>query len=169
MIPKSKSDAVAGGAFDTKSQVTGVIVYAQQSSAIRIVRHATVNALELPLSNIDTVFESRHVEDTSARLRLRGTLTYYKKGESAVLEQDGKSVFVMTREGKNIPLGNVVDAVGFASDQEYAPSLRQALLFDTHRRQEIQPRAVSYEDALSGIDSDNLVLAGRAAGLAAPQ
>ena len=150
-------DAVAGGAFDTKSQVTGVIVYAQQSSAIRIVRHATVNALELPLSNIDTVFESRHVEDTSARLRLRGTLTYYKKGESAVLEQDGKSVFVMTREGKNIPLGNVVDAVGFASDQEYAPSLRQALLFDTHRRQEIQPRAVSYEDALSGIDSDNLV------------
>ena len=35
-------------------------------------------------------------------------------------------------EEKDIPLGDVVDAVGFASDQEYAPSLREALLFDTH-------------------------------------
>jgi diguanylate cyclase (GGDEF)-like protein len=150
-------EGTAGGAFDTKSQLTGLIVYAQQRSAIRILKRSTVSALELPLSNIDKIFESRHIEDTSARLRLRGALTYYRKGEAAVLEQDGKSVFIQTREDRDIPLGEVVDAVGFASDQQYAPSLREALLFDTHRRSEIKPGAVSYADALSGIHSDNLV------------
>jgi diguanylate cyclase (GGDEF)-like protein len=150
-------EGTAGGAFDTKSQLTGLIVYAQQRSAIRVLKSSSVNALELPLSDIDKIFESRHIEDTSTRLRLRGALTYYRKGEAAVLEQNGKSVFIQTREDKDIPLGDVVDAVGFASDQEYAPSLREALLFDTHRRSEIKPRAVSYADALSGIDSDNLV------------
>jgi len=150
-------EGVAGGAFDSKSQMTGVIVYAQDMSAIRILRKSTVDALRLPLSNIDTVLESRRVDDTSARLRLRGTLTYYKKGDSAVLEEDGKSIFVQTRESKDIPLGDIVDAVGFASDREYAPSLREALLFDTRTRGDISARAVSYADALSGIDSDNLV------------
>jgi diguanylate cyclase (GGDEF)-like protein len=150
-------DGTAGGDFDTKSQLTGLIIYAQQRSAIRILKRSTVNALELPLSNIDTIFESHYVEDSSSRVRLRGTLTYYKKGEAAVLEEDGKSVFIETREDKDIPLGNIVDAVGFASDREYAPSLQEALLFDTHVRNEIQPRAVSYADAQSGIASDNLV------------
>ncbi len=150
-------EGVAGAAFDTKSQLTGIILYTQTSSAIHVLRRARVNALALPLSNIDNVFESRRIEDVSARLRLRGTLTYYKRGESAVLEQDGKSVFVQTREVKDIPLGHVVDAVGFATDQEFAPSLRQALLFDTLVSREVKPKVVSYQTALSGIESDNLV------------
>jgi diguanylate cyclase (GGDEF)-like protein len=150
-------EGAAGGDFDTKSQMTGIILYAQQRSAIRVIKRQTVNALELPLSDIDTIFESHYVVDTSTRVRLRGTLTYYKKGEAAVLEQDGKSVFIETREDKDIPLGHVVDAVGFATDQDYAPSLREALLFDTHRQSEIKPKPVSYAAALSGIASDNLV------------
>ena len=143
-------EGAAGGDFDSKSQLTGLIVYAQQRSPIRIIKKSTVNALELPLSNIDTIFESQHIEDTSTRLRVRGTLTYYKKGEAAVVEQDGKSVVVQTREDKDIPLGEVVDAVGFASDQEYAPSLREALLFDTGTRNEITPKAVTYARRAAG-------------------
>ena len=148
---------VVGGAFDTKSQLTGVILYAQPSSAIRVIHPAGVTALALPLTAMDDVFQSRRIVDTSSRLRLRGVLTYYKKGDSAVLEQNGKSIFVLTRETKDIPIGNVIDAVGFASDQEYAPSLRQAELFDTGRRGSISPKAVSYDDAISGLYSDNLI------------
>ena len=148
---------VAGGAFDTKSQLTGIIVYAQQSSAIRVVAPAAVNPLQLPMSSMDDVYTSRQMLDQSSRVRLRGTLTYYKKGDSAVLESGGKSMFVQTRESKNIPIGDVVDAMGFASDQEYAPSLRQAELFDTGRREEIQPKAITYDDGMSGLYSDNLI------------
>ncbi len=150
-------EGVAGGAFDTKNQLTGVIVYAQTSSAIRVVTPPPVNTLDLPLTSMDEVFQSRQFVDMSRRVRLHGTLTYYKKGDSAVLEDGGRSVFVQTRETKTIPIGDVVDALGFASDQEYAPSLRQAELFDTGSQQAITPHPISYDDAISGGYSDNLI------------
>lgn len=148
---------VVGGAFDTKSQLTGVILYAQRSSAIRVIHRANVTALQLPLTSMDDVFQSRRILDTSSRLRLRGVLTFYKKGDSAVLEQNGKTIFVLTRETKNIPLGEIVDAVGFASDQEYAPSLRQAELFDTGRSRTILPKPTTFDEVIGGFYSDNLV------------
>ncbi len=150
-------EGIAGGAFDTKNQLTGIIVYAQTSSAIRVTTPPPVSILNLPLTDIDEVFQSRQVVDSSRRVRLRGTLTYYKKGDSAVLEDGGRSVFVLTRETKGIPIGNVVDALGFASDQEYAPSLRQAELFDTGTQQAITPHAITYDDGMSGEFSDNLI------------
>ena len=148
---------VAGGAFDTKAQQTGVIVYAQESSAIRVITPPRVNPLQLPLTSMKDVYPSRQVVDASERVRLQGTLTYYKKGDSAVLESKGASIFVQTRETRNIPIGDVVDAIGFASDQEYAPSLREAELFDTGKQEAIQPSAINYDKALSGMFSDNLI------------
>lgn len=151
-------EAVAGGAFDSKNQLTGVIVYAQTNSSVHLVTRPPVNTLDLPLTSIDDVFESRQVVDTSRRVRLRGTLTYYKKGDSAVLQDsDGRSIFVQTRETKPIPIGSVVDAFGFASDQEYAPSLRQAELFNTGAVRPIEPHPIRYDDAMNGEHSDNLI------------
>lgn len=148
---------VAGGAFDAKSQLTGVIVYAQHSSSIRVIKPAAVSPLALPLTEIDNIFRSRRVENQSERVRIRGVLTFYLPGDSAVLEQDGKSVYVQTRETNPLPLGTVVDAIGFASDQEYAPSLRQAELFSTGRKGTIVPRATTFDEAMSGLHSDNLI------------
>ncbi len=148
---------VAGGAFDAKSQLTGVILYAQHSSAIRILRPADVSPLALPLTDLDQLFRSRSVEDHSKRVRLRGILTFYRPGDSAVLEWGGKSVFIQTREAKPLSLRSIVDAIGFASDQEYAPSLRQAELFNTGEQGVISPRETTFDEAMSGLYSDNLI------------
>ena len=148
---------VAGGAFDAKSQMTGVIVYVQQTSSIHVLKPAAVSPLSLPLTEIDNLFRSRKVQDESERVRLRGVLTYYRPGDSAVLEQDGKSVFIQTRETKPLTVGTTVDAIGFASDQEYAPSLRQAELFSTGHQGTIVPRETSFDEAMSGLHSDNLI------------
>lgn len=148
---------VAGGSFDAKDQLTGIIVYSQTSSDMRIVTPTPVNPLDLPLISMNDVFGSRQIVDTSRRVRLRGTLTYYKKGDSAVLEDGGRSVFVQTRETRSIPIGHVVDALGFATDQDYAPSLRQAELFDTGIQEEVRARATTYDEAMRGLYSDNLI------------
>jgi diguanylate cyclase (GGDEF)-like protein len=148
---------VAGGAFDAKDQLSGVILYVPQPSGIRVVRKPPIKQQQLPLTDIDDVFQSLSTEDRSGRVRVRGTVTYYKKGYSAVLERDGKSIFVQTRETNDLSVGDVVDAFGFPSDREYAPSLRQASMVRTGGREQIAPRAVSYADALSGIYSDNLI------------
>ena len=91
--PESLLDAtveitgVAGGAFDAKNQLTGVILYAPEASSLRIIEPPSVSARQLPLTAIDEVFQSRRVNDTSRPVRVRGTITYYKKGDSAVIEE----------------------------------------------------------------------------------
>jgi diguanylate cyclase (GGDEF)-like protein len=161
--PESLLDAtvevvgVAGGAFDAKNQLTGIIVYAPQLNSIKVLEKPDVTARQLPLTAIDDVFESRRVTDMTRPVRVRGTITYFKKGEAAVLEDKGKSIYVRTRGMWDIAIGDVVDAIGFASDREYAPSLREASLVKTGRHKPVAPRPVSYAEASSGKFSDNLV------------
>lgn len=149
--------AVAGGVFDAKTQLTGIVLYAPDASAIHRLSSSKVDLDQLPLTDIDKVFEAQRIDDTSRRVRVRGAVTYYRKGDAAVLEGDGKSIFVQTRETNDLAIGDVVDAYGLPSNRDYAPSLRQAILIKTGGHEQIEPRAVSYADAFSGIYSDNLI------------
>jgi diguanylate cyclase (GGDEF)-like protein len=149
--------AVAGGVFDAKSQLTGIVLYAPDSSSIRRLGHAEKQVKELPLTEIDKVFEAQRVDDTSPRVRVRGTVTYYRKGDSIVLQRDGKSIYAQTRDTSDVAIGDVVDLYGIPSNREYAPSLRQAVIVKTGGFEQIDARPVSYADALSGIYSDNLI------------
>ncbi|WP_161571066.1 GGDEF domain-containing protein [Granulicella sibirica] len=148
---------VAGGTFDAKNQLTGIVLYVPGPSSLRVLQKPGVNLENLPLTDIDEVFRFRSVEDRSVRVRVRGALTFYKKGDSAVLEQGGKSIYIQTRQTDDFNLGDVVDAFGFASDREYAPSLREGSLVRVGQTEEIKPRAVTYEQAASGDYSDNLI------------
>ena len=148
---------VAGGAFDAKNQMTGAVLFVPGPHSIRTLARPRRPMASLPLTGIDDVFQSWSVHDRSERVRVRGTLTYYRVGEGAVLEHEGKSLFVQTRELDDLAIGDVVDAFGFASDREYAPSLRQAMLVRTGERRKVSPSAVSYDDALNGFYSDNLI------------
>jgi diguanylate cyclase (GGDEF)-like protein len=161
--PESLLDAVvevtgvAGGAFDAKNQLTGIVLYAADIASIQVLQKPDVSARQLPLTSIDNVFQSLRITDTSRPVRVRGAITYYKKSDAAVLEKDGKSIYVQTRSTADLSVGDIVDAIGFASDREYAPSLREASLVRTGTREQIVPRLVSYAEASSGRYSDNLV------------
>ena len=148
---------VAGGQFDAKSQMRGVTLYAPRPSAIRVLSSPPVRVKQLPLTNIDEVFQTQRVIDRSQRIRVRGVLTYYKPGDWAVLEQEGQSIYVQTRDTNDLGVGDVVDAVGFASDHEYAPSLRLASLKRTGDTGKLKPREVGYADVIRGAYSDNLI------------
>jgi diguanylate cyclase (GGDEF)-like protein len=148
---------VAGGQFDAKSQMRGVTLYAPRPSAIRVLSSPPVRVKQLPLTNIDDVFQTQRVIDRSQRIRVRGVLTYYKPGDWAVLEQEGKSIYVQTRDTNDLAVGDIVDAVGFASDHEYAPSLRLASLKRTGDTGRLKPREIGYADVIGGAYSDNLI------------
>jgi len=148
---------VAGGAFDEKDQMTGIVLYVPEPSALRILKPPSVRLDQLPVTDIDNVFPFLRDEDKSDRVRVHGTVTYYKKGDSVVLESHGKSIYVQTRQTTDLEPGDVVDAYGFASDRDYAPSLRQASIVKTGEKAPVTARAITYEEAFSGIFSDNLV------------
>ena len=148
---------VAGGAFDAKNQLTGIMLYIPSADSIKVLKQPATKLQDLALTDIDDVFPSRKVDDTSNRLRVRGTVTFYKKGDSAVLQQQGKSIYVQTRQTSPLAIGDVVDAFGFASDREYAPSLVEASIVKTGFSEKLTPQPVTYAQAYSGLFSDNLI------------
>lgn len=150
-------EGVVGGLFDKKQQLTGVILYSETMAAIHVLAAPVEQPSAMPISQVDDIFKTRNIEDHSSRVRVQGAVTYFRKGDAAVLDSDGKSVYVQTRQTDELPLGSVVDAYGYASDQDYGPSLRLAAIVPTGRYAEVQPQRVNYDDALSGVHSDDLV------------
>jgi len=148
---------VAGGVFDQKDQMTGVVLYVPDPSSLRVVKPPSIRLDQLPVTDFDDVFRFLREEDNSSRVRVHGTVTYYKKGDSVVLENHGKSIYVQTRQTSELEPGDVVDAYGFASDRDYAPSLREASIVRTGEKAPVTARRITYEEAFSGIYSDNLV------------
>ncbi len=148
---------VQGGAFDNKNQLTGIILYSPKAGMIRVLQAPPTSARQLPLTEISNVFETRNVTDASARVRVRGTLTYYKAGDSAVVENAGHSIFVQTRQTSDLTIGDMVDVFGFASDREYSPSLRNASILKAGGTETIAPRPLTFAEAFSGVYADDLV------------
>ncbi len=152
----------AGGAFDAKNQLTGLELYVQNLSSIRVLKPSPVSIFKLPTTDFNDVFPQLRYHSDSPRLHVRGTVTYYRKGDSIVLQDGEKSLPMRTRQTDDIAIGDVVDAYGFPSNIQYAPSMRQALVFKTGQRQVVEPTPINYETALSGRYSDNLIsLTGR--------
>ena len=162
--PESLLDAtievkgVAGGAFDAKNQLTGLIVYATGTDKLRVLGTPSVIVAQLPLTDIDNVFQTRKVTNLSQRVRVRGILTYYKPGDAAVVQNNGKSIYAQTRQTMLLSVGDVVDVFGFASDKGYSPSLFHASIVSTGKTGTVVPQPVSYLEALTGNYSDNLVV-----------
>jgi len=152
-----KFSGVVGAHFNLQWQLMRTILYLTSGQELQVLRPPKVRATELPLTRIDDVMQKKYVLDSSERERVRGTVTFYEPGSSLVLEHDGQSLPVTTRQIDPIPLGSVVDAIGFPDDHEYGPALEQANIFLTGQREELKPQPVSYAEAIGAAEHDNLV------------
>jgi diguanylate cyclase (GGDEF)-like protein len=150
---------VVGGDFNAQWQLMRSVIYAADASDLHILREPKMHPSSLPLTDIDHVMQTYSVNDRSQRVRVRGTVTYYRPGYAVVVQQDGRSLYAATRQVDRIPLGAIVDLVGFAEGGGYGPTLGQAEIFPTGQYKVIQPTPVTYTQALGGAYSDILVSA----------
>jgi diguanylate cyclase (GGDEF)-like protein len=148
---------VVGGEFNAKWQLMRSIVYAGDRHDIRILRPAKQSPKALPLTSVDQVMQTYSVADRTRRVRVRGAVTYYRSGNSIVVQQQGQSLFATTRHIGDVPLGSVVDLAGFAHDGGYGPELGQADIFPTGGFNPIKPVALTYQQAMYGTYNDDLV------------
>lgn len=152
-----KLSGVVGGDFNARWQLMRTVVYAAGAEDLQVVHEPKVQPWSLPLTDIDRVMQTNSIDDHSQRVRVRGVVTFYRPGYSIVVQQDGRSLYATTRQTDPIALGSLVDLVGFAQDGGYGPSLGQTEIVPTGRTEMIQPTAVSYAQAISGVYSDNLI------------
>jgi diguanylate cyclase (GGDEF)-like protein len=117
---------------------------------------------QYPATPIGSIIQPRRTLDASRLVHVRGTITFYHGGESAVIENEGKSISLEirnldTRNDAGISVGDVVDALGYVSDREDAPILRQASIEKTGIREPVVPQVVNFAQASSEPFDDDLV------------
>jgi diguanylate cyclase (GGDEF)-like protein len=115
----------AAGKFDSKMQLTGILIEIPSLADIKILQHAAATPESLPITPMDEILQGYSTDDRSQRIRTRGTITYYEPGIAAVLQNGSKSLWIMTQYEGPLRIGQVVDATGF-------PDARNGYLTLTH-------------------------------------
>ncbi len=148
---------IVAGDFNAQWQLMRSVLYGADASDLKILEEPRIKPESLPLTSIDNVMQTHAVSDLTKRVRVRGTVTYFRSGSSVVIQQGDRGLFASTRQMMKIPFGAVVDLIGFADEGGYGPSLGQAEIVPTGQFAPVQPREVTYDQAIGGHLSDNLI------------
>lgn len=148
---------VVGGEFNAHQQLMRTVLYASDASDVQVTRAPSTQLNNLPLTDIDSVMQTRFTLNQSPRVRVRGMVTFYRPGHSVVIQDGDQSLYASTREAGPLPLDTVVDLFGFAAEGEYGPYLVETHIVPTGQYAHREATPVSYAQAISGKFSDNFV------------
>lgn len=104
--------AVAGH-FDGKMQQTGILLHVSSLADVKVIHRPGSGPWSIPVTPMDEVLTTYHVNDRTDRVRVHGTITYYQPGSMLVLQDGSKSIWVMTQTQAPLVIGNKADVIGF--------------------------------------------------------
>jgi diguanylate cyclase (GGDEF)-like protein len=99
--------------FDSKMQVTGIRFHIQSLAGIKVLKRASASPWALPITPMERVLGVYHTQDSTQRVRVRGTITYYRPGMAVVLQDGVRSIWISTETRIPLRIGDVADATGF--------------------------------------------------------
>ena len=136
----------ASGQFDGKMQQTGVALHVTSLDGVRIVRRAATSPWSLPITPMDAILENYHNSDQSKRIRVHGTVTYYLPGSAAVLQQDDKSLWVLTSSIAPVRVGDAADATGFPDVHDGLLALSSGEIQDLGTSAPVTPKEYTWDE-----------------------
>ena len=148
---------VVAGKFDSKNQLTGILLEVPELSGVKVVKRANIGPDALPVTPMDEILQGSYINDLSQRVRVRGTITYYQPGSTIVLQDGAKSLMIETQYEKPLRIGDLADATGFPEVHDFALSLSRGEIRDNSVQSVIKPRAVTSDELASGTNAFDLV------------
>jgi diguanylate cyclase (GGDEF)-like protein len=136
---------VAAGKFDDKMQQTGSVIYVSKLADIRTFKNANTKFWSLPVTPMDQIHSSYHVQDQTRRVQVRGTITYYDPGSAVVLEEGSKSLWISTHTREPLRIGDHAVASGFPEARDRLLTLTDGEILDTNILAPIQPQLATWE------------------------
>ena len=134
---------VCGALFNQRRQLTGLEVYVPGIEFILTEESGPADPFSLPLRNISSLLQFSAEESAEHRVRVSGTVTLGKRDHSFYLQDDTGGVWVKTAQSAALAPGDQVEAVGFPSMGEVAPTLTDTIFRVTGQRPLPQPAAVT--------------------------
>lgn len=103
----------ASGRFDGKMQQTGILLHVTSLTDVKVLSQPGAGPWSIPVTPMDQVLTTYHVNDLTQRVRVSGTITYYQPGAALVLQSGSRSLWVMTQSQAPHRIGNRADVIGF--------------------------------------------------------
>jgi diguanylate cyclase (GGDEF)-like protein len=126
------------GNFDDKMQLIGLTLHAQSLEYVKVLNSAA-SPWSLPITPLDQVLSSYHVDDLTERVRVHGTITYFEPGSAIVLQDGNKSLWINTNSRGPFQIGDVADVTGFPNTHEFLSTLNDGEVRDSGARAAIAP------------------------------
>jgi len=140
---------VAGGSFDGKKQQTGAALHVFSLQDIEVVKPAARSPWSLPVTPMDEVLGSYHVQNQTGRVLVAGVVTYYEPGTALVLQSGTKSLWIATRSFAPLRLGDWAEATGFPSADYDFLDLSTSEIRDLGRNSGVNPQPVTWRQLTS--------------------
>jgi diguanylate cyclase (GGDEF)-like protein len=136
---------IASEEFDSKMHQTGILIHVQSLSDVRIIKRADSSPWSLPDTPMDRVITVFHRSDSTSRVRVHGTITYYLPGSAVVLQNGAKSIWIATLTNNPLRVGDAADATGFPDNHDGFLNLEHGEVRDTLIPAPVTPLAATWE------------------------
>ncbi|MGA9069512.1 MAG: GGDEF domain-containing protein [Terracidiphilus sp.] len=136
---------VASESFDAKMHPTGILLHVQSLSDVKIIKRAGSTPWLLPATPMEKVISVFHQNDSTSRIRVHGTITYYLPGSAVVLQDGNKSIWIETLTRKPLQIGDAADATGFPDNHDGFLNLEHGEVRDSHIFAPVTPVKETWE------------------------
>ncbi|MGD1106267.1 MAG: GGDEF domain-containing protein [Terracidiphilus sp.] len=138
------------GHFDNKMQMTGILLHVQSLAGVKILKPAGSDPWSLPVTPMDRIITGYRTNDSSQRMHVRGTITYYEPGTTLVLQDGPRSLWINTDSWNPLHVGDVADAVGFPSVENGFLTLTRSEIRDSLVPSPVSPALFTWLELARG-------------------
>lgn len=144
-------------------QLVAVEVYVPRLEDFIVEKREALNPFDEPVVSLDSLAQYRRDNSLNRRVHVRGIVTLQRLGENLFLLDPSSGLQVQSRQLTAFAPGEVVEAVGFPSFDQFLPVLRDAVCRATpESRVALTPRPVSVQALQEGLHhADFVSLKGR--------
>jgi diguanylate cyclase (GGDEF)-like protein len=148
---------ISSETFDSKMHQTGIHMQVQSLSDVKVLQRASSGPWTLSETPIDTVIAVYHANDSTPRVRVHGTITYYQPGSAVVLQNGAMSIWINTQTYEPLSIGDVADATGFPEVHDGFVNLSHGEIHDSNTPAPVAPLATTWQTlSLMGYNSPGL-------------
>lgn len=139
-------------------QLISVKIFAPLLEDFVVEQSETVDPFNTPCVPLAGIAQYRRNGLPQQRVRVKGVVTFQRPGQDLFLLDDSGGLQVKTAQRISLSPGDVVEAVGFSSLNQFLPVLEDAVCRKTNEpRGEITPRHASTDELQAGLHHANLI------------
>ncbi len=140
---------VAGGKFDGKLQLTGIVLHVASPADIKTLKAASVSPWSLPVTPMNQVLSVYHVKNLTTRVKVSGTVTLFEPGSALVLESGDQSIWIKTDSFGPMRVGDRAEATGFPAVSDGFLMLYGSTIQDSGIPEPVKPAPLTWQELAS--------------------